>query len=415
MMRRRTVMLACGLTAACVRTDADEPAAGEASTGDVQPVDDGSSTGLPAADTTTSASSDGALETSDGCAEPCGSSDGDSDDGGPTVESQCHDRVDEDGDGVTDCFDSDCWGDTECDAAFLRVATWNVRGLGEVGATEYTQLVAVVQRIDADVLCLQEVGDAEGEALDALAAATGYETVVVGPALGAATGMIRNACLSRVDVAGSAIVGAADISSDPTANDVTRAFLRLRINLQPSDRYVSVFAAHLKSGEEEVDRFRRMVEATRLAQAVEQERDTFPGNAIVVLGDFNEVPDPPASTFASLPAGLPFSYSLGDDIDLPLDYDPFAPLESASLLRTHAHVEDAPWTATYLPGLVRLDYIYQDLDTVVVAEVYEACEDDGVDDAPLGDVLPKAGEALRCGASADASDHRPVVAVFHVP
>ena len=50
-----------------------------------------------------------------------------------------------------------------------------------------------------------------------------------------------------------------------------------------------------------------------------------------------------------------------------------------------------------------------------MAETYEACEDDGVDDFPYGDVLPKLGEPLACGVSADASDHRPVVAVLYLP
>jgi len=377
-------------------TDSGETTASQA--------DEGSSGG-----TTTSPSSTG-------CASSCESTgDGESTVDLPDAELDCHDGIDEDDDGRLDCVDSDCWEDQECAARYLRVATWNVRDVGEEGSLQHDQLIAVLERIDADVVCLQEVGDAEEEQLQAVALAAGYEHVVLAPAEGTPTGFIRNACLSRIEPAGADVLYADDISTDASANDVTRPFVRLRLLVESADRYVTVIAAHLKSGQDDVDRFRRMVESIRLGQVVEAERDIFPNNAILVIGDLNETPQPDEQTFDELPGGLPLAYELGSDIALPLTYEPFAPLEDATLERVHARVEDTPWTETYLPGLVRLDYIYEDAGEVAVAETYEACEDDGVDDFPYGDVLPKLGEPLACGVSADASDHRPVVAVLYLP
>ncbi len=413
---RVALMLGCGLAAGCVASSPEPSGAtdGVGDSGGSSEADDGGTDGSTVVDTTSGSTGAGSSDTGTGCIGSCESTGNpDPTTSRPTQELDCHDGIDDDGDGAFDCLDDDCWNDDECAARSVRVATWNVLQLGAVGSPEHDQMIAVVRRIDADVLCLQEVGDDEDAALTGLADVAGYETVVVAPAQGATTGMIRNACLSRLPLAGSAVIDAEDISPDPSANDLTRPFVRLRLEVPAADRYLSIFAAHLKSGETSVDRFRRMVEAVRLGQAVEQEQAMFPNNAVVAFGDFNEVPDAPDDAFASVPGGLPLSYALGTDIALPLSYEPFAPMDDAGLARVHARVEDQPWTATYLPGLVRLDYIYQAGGEVVVAEAYEACEDDGVDDSPFGDVLPKAGEPLACGASADASDHRPVVAVLY--
>ena len=422
MFRRTALVLASGLLSGCPAAADPDPAAegGSSTTAEQQDGGDdvqtssssGDSAGSGADGDSTSATT---TDSTTGCATDCDSiGDGESTADLPDAELDCHDGIDEDDDDRLDCVDSDCWEDRECAARFLRVATWNVRDVGEVGTLQHDQLIAVIQRIDADVLCLQEVGDAEQSALQAVATVTGYDHVVLAPAEGTPTGFIRNACLSRIEPAAADILYADDLSSDVSANDLTRPFVRLRLLVEPADRYVTVLAAHLKSGQEDVDRFRRMVEAIRLGQAVEAERDLFPNNAIVAFGDLNETPNPDEQTFTELPDDLPLSYVLGDDIDLPLSYEPFAPLEDAALERVHARVEDTPWTSTYLPGLVRLDYIYEDAGDLAVAEVYEACEDDGEDDFPYGDVLPKVGEPLPCGVSADASDHRPVVAVFYL-
>jgi endonuclease/exonuclease/phosphatase family metal-dependent hydrolase len=400
-VRRTGLGLVAALTVSC---GAPDPATGGSTTASTStgtdtmatahPVEDGeppTSPDLPPADTTR--------------ADETGSP--------PDAEIECHDGVDDDDDGALDCLDEDCWPVPACEERFLRVATFNVHEVGAPRSDEHEQLLAVLARIDADVVCLQEVGDDETEHLQALREAAGYAHFALAPPSG---GMIRNACLSRHEIVQYAALGSADLSSDPQAAELTRAIVRARIHLPRLDRYVTVFTAHPKAGITDTDRFRRMVEAIRLGQAVAIEREQYRDNAIVVAGDLNEIPDYPGDlVFDTLPADLPPAYVLGSDIILPLAYAPFAPLEDEGLARVPAWVEDTRWEETYLPELLRLDYIYADAGELVVAEVYEACQDDGQDRPPHGGVLPKAGAPLRCGTNADASDHRPVVAVFYLP
>ncbi len=332
----------------------------------------------------------------------------------PQVETNCQDGIDDDADDRPDCFDDDCWG--ACEARFLRVATYNIREVGVPGSGQYTALLQTLQRIDADIVCLQEVLDEETDALESLAMQAGYAHLAAAPSGYPGSGQIRNACLSRYEIAQWDPLDEDELSLDPAANDMTRQFLRIRVNLGPLGGYLTIITAHLKAGGEELDRFRRMVEAARLGLAVDLERRTFPNNALIVMGDLNETPDAPRLTFDAPPAqGLPFSYRLGQDIAFPLPYLPFAPLEQAGLERVEARVEDHSWTDTYLPSHARLDYIYQDAASVVVSEAYDSCEDDGEDALPLGDLMPKAGDPLPCGVTGDASDHRPVVADFYFP
>lgn len=294
-------------------------------------------------------------------------------------------------------------------ALTVRIATWNVLRVGRVGSEQYEALAAIVQRLDADVLCVQEVGEGEESPLQALSQAGGYDNGLLTPVSGPPGSGIANACMSRLPTIDAVYLWSDWISSDPSARDLTRPFVRLRLDHRASGRTVSVLSGHLKAGGDDVDRFRRMVESIRLGQATLDERAIDRDAVVVVLGDFNERPNPRATTFATLPAGLPGSYNLGRDIDFPITYDPGAPLSDAGLTRVEARWEDGAEQTTFIPFESRLDYVYVLGGDVLAAEVYEACRDDGVDDVPTGDVLDKAGTPLRCGTSEQASDHRPVV------
>jgi endonuclease/exonuclease/phosphatase family metal-dependent hydrolase len=400
------LVLGCTTPPGGAQTDTAAEGTGDAATTGADTEPDPTATG----GVTSSSPSTTACGTQD-CAT-AGESTGDSDPL-PPDELACDDDLDDDGDGRTDCFDDDCWTQAMCTDRFVRVATWNVRQIGSVASPEHDALLAVLARIDADIVCLQEVGDEEGAALDAVAQALGYAYVAAAPPSGGMGGMIRTACLSRHEIVQWDALEAADLSSDPFAADLSRAILRVRVRLEAVDRYLTVLSAHLKADVTDTDRFRRMVESIRLGSAIALEREIYPGNAIVALGDFNEeLEHPQGIVFDAPPADLPLSYELGNDIAFPLPYVPFQPLEDEAVVVVDARVEDTAFRDTYLPGLVRLDYIYQDAAEVVVSEVYEACEDDGVDGNPDGDRMPKAGDPLPCGTNGDASDHRPVVAVF---
>jgi endonuclease/exonuclease/phosphatase (EEP) superfamily protein YafD len=57
----------------------------------------------------------------------------------------------------------------------LRVATWNIQTVGTPGSLEFTSAAAVLARLDADIVALQEVAsDTDVGALSSLASAVGY-------------------------------------------------------------------------------------------------------------------------------------------------------------------------------------------------------------------------------------------------
>lgn len=308
---------------------------------------------------------------------------------------------------------------TDCGGRSLRVAAFNVESLGAPGSAGFEALASVIGRIDADVVCLEEVDFWDTTALFALAAETGYPDVIQAnepPAIG---GDFTNACLSRATLALEGSYSGWDLSSDGEANDVGRDILVVRAELAASGEpacTVGVVALHLKSGQEPIDWFRRQVEAERVAQAVGLFRQEHPDAPMVIMGDLNESLDDPAlgSVFTGLPEGLPPSYHMGSDISLPLTYQPFHTFEALGFAIAPATQEDSSRDQTWNDA-VRLDYVLSAGAQQQGALVYNACRDDGVDDPPAGQWLPLAGEPLECATSDAASDHFPVVVDLVLP
>lgn len=305
-----------------------------------------------------------------------------------------------------------------CNMTPLRVATLNSQSLGMPGSDQYAALLASIVRVDADVMCLQEVGDPddfdsgadERQAFIQLAQDAQYDfynQASDSPAIG---GRFTNGCMSRhsFQVVGS--MTGRDLSPDSNAQDVGRDILVLRVNPEPGC-YAGIFTVHLKSGGSDEDIFRRQVEVERLRIAVSRYRALRPDDAVVALGDFNEQIDDPAlgTTITELPATLPMSYRLGSDIELPLIYRPFISMMQDGFSIVPATWEDSTNTDTWGDSS-RIDYVMVSGADVVGSEVYNACQDNGVDDAPVGGWLTKAGSALSCGTSDAASDHLPVFA-----
>lgn len=307
--------------------------------------------------------------------------------------------------------DSTGGANVECSGYGVRVSTHNVRSIGAVGSDGFDALVSTLGRISPDVACFQEVQYEEHQALVALAEQAGYENALQAyrsPAIG---GDHTNACVARVPLTLVGSWGAEELSSDPGANDTGRDFLVVRATLgetEESGCWLGVIAVHLKSLEDDVDLFRRQVEVERLRQAISRYWGMYPSDPIVVMGDFNENIDDPAigQSFSSVPPGLPSSYRLGSDIQLPLPYQPFASLQSEGLELADPTQEDSDRDQTWNDE-VRLDYLWFGGGTLVADEIYNSCRDDGVDDGGSAD---KSGAPLECGVSTLVSDHFAVFA-----
>jgi hypothetical protein len=178
---------------------------------------------------------------------------------------------------------------------------------------------------------------------------------------------------------------------------------------------VGIFVVHLKAGTGSENDFRRAVEIMRLAQVVSAFQASHPGAPAIIAGDFNEdlMDGPFGWTISSIPAGLPSTYSLGNDIVLPLVYDPFATFTSLGFAIADATREDT--TNDYVTRPTsgrRLDYLLYSAIQNQGDEVYDSGLDNGFDDPPVGNWLAKWGVPLAPSVSLQASDHNPVFADF---
>ena len=297
----------------------------------------------------------------------------------------------------------------------LRVATWNVQSLGSPGSTQWNELVAGLNRVGADVVAIQEIDAFDVSNVGTLASQAGYPHFVVASTTGTMTGGLRNAVFSQHPIVFSASHGSASISGDPAANDITRDILEVHVQVPGAAAVTAFFVMHLKAGWGSVNDFRRAVEIQRLSQVWNVFRTANPGAVSVILGDFNDDVDdgPFGIVFNSPPSSnqLPSTYHLGNDISFPLVYDPFATFTNQGAFISDATHEDS--TTLYLTRPSsgrRLDYILLEGGGVQVVgdEVYNSVRDNGVDDPPVGNWLPKWGAPLPSGSSADASDHLPV-------
>lgn len=301
----------------------------------------------------------------------------------------------------------------------VRVATWNVEAVGSPGSVEYDATLAVLERIGADVVGINEVSSTADTAnFEQLALDAGYPYTAF-PS-GGPFGSLRNAFLSRFPFAvAPEIHTSQSLSGDASANDITRRIVELTIDVPGATQDLVLVIQHWKSGTGNDDEFRRAVESYRIAQSLEGLDSSV--DAFVVFGDVNEEADSTPRTpnpFSALPSGLPGSFSLGTDLQLLLagsgiENDPFFYL-----------VDAAGPAAELVPALQldgsdatrpasgrRLDYVLvsSSLAPLAVAEVYDSA-DEGL---PGG--LLKFATAPAASTSTDASDHYLVFADLVLP
>ncbi len=297
----------------------------------------------------------------------------------------------------------------------VRVATWNIQSVGAPGSAEYLAALDVLTRIGADVVAINEVENSLDAAnLESLAADAGYAYTAVSPS--GPMGAIRNAVISDLPITATATRSSAELSGDPSANDITRYFLEATVDVTGAGDELTVISGHHKSGWGDNNEFRRVVESMRLAQILSTYDPTV--DAVVALGDINEEIDDPwlsPTSFSSVPTGMPRTWSLGSDLAATLavsglDNDPFLPLLADTIVVDALQVDGSD--ATRPTSGRRLDYLW--VTDVIDAGGVDAEVFDCADEA-LGGGLPKYGTALGSSVCADASDHLPVFADIVVP
>lgn len=292
----------------------------------------------------------------------------------------------------------------------LRVATWNVLAVGAPGTPEYDAALAILRRLDPDVVAINEVaGNADTDNLRQLQRALGYAEAVVAPASPFGAPLV--AFLSHYPITHATAWTSPMLSGDPLANDLSRNILEVRIKDARLASPIALLTTHWKSGATNGDEFRRAIESRRMGAVVRKR--IAEGLPVVVMGDVNaDIHDParaPAA-FTAAPSGLPTAFSPGADIVAEmgrggLSNDPFGPITA------HATVVEARQRdgddATRPASGRRIDYIFTARRLgVTAAEVFD-CLDDA---AGLPGTMAFVGTPVSATDCAVASDHLPVVA-----
>lgn len=295
----------------------------------------------------------------------------------------------------------------------VRVAAWNVETLGVSGAEGRAAVATVLRRLDADVVALSEIEERDRGDLVGFAAELGYDTVIVDD--NPPFGTLGNALLARLPVVDAAVVDASTLAG-VEARDLTRNIVVVRVQEPGTGLEIAVVAAHLKSGFESVDVFRRAVDGLRLAQAADA---VEAADLALVVGDLNAEPDEivDPARWTEAPGDLPSSYRLGGDIVDVLrgpgvPGSPFVSLEKAGWRRLDLRQRDGDPGTRPTSGRV-IDHVLVDARasrTPVRGEVYDCA-----DDTPEQPGVADAGDPPAAAACPLASDHLPLVVELALP
>ncbi len=304
------------------------------------------------------------------------------------------------------------------EAVGIRVASFNIGAhftfnssgiyypdysLGHAGTADHDRVREILGRLNADVVALEEIHSADIAANDVaiLASSLGYPFVYIAPSTNAFDATLHVIFLSKYP-----FLSQTSINSPPGARELTRLFPTVKVDVPGTNRDPVIVAAHLKSGSDPTDRFRRAVELRRLSGYLTTQGLTAADN-FVVMGDFNL--SSINSTYTALPAGLPSSYSLGTDVLLPISYsvNPLSYFSNPVVSRLDPRQLDNSMV-TFPASLSTIDLF---LVSPVIAgrplatEIYNSTLD-----IANGVGLVKAGSPLAVGTSAAASDHFAIAA-----
>lgn len=294
------------------------------------------------------------------------------------------------------------------DARPVRIATFNIEfGTGPVGSDKYNAIRSTLARIDADVVCFQELWPDTFGAWSNMASSLGYPYSAIGANAPFSGGMYLGYA-SRFP-----ILSTANATSPPGAVELTRNPFRAVIAVPDAQRPLVLWTMHHKSSDANIDKFRRSIEAYRAVQNIDAYLAANPNhNEYLFVGDMNEdIRDSQTAQYASQPSGAPDNYVLGSDITFPVLYSKFPTDRYADaglgLVRMPAYWENSTTPITRIVSGRQLDYVFLSpalMDSPLgapVAETYYSAND-------LGGGLPKAGARLAAGTSAAASDHLPI-------
>lgn len=327
---------------------------------------------------------------------------------------------------------------SQLSSAPLRVVTFNIEtnrdsnggvteSLNDPGTTDFNSVRDVLLRIDADVICLQELANADisggtngGTSSDvhSLASELGLSYVHIPTNSGVFDFTLRNAIISRYPINTVQDIGTGtymtSISSTGTgggtAKDVTRAMPAFTVDVPGAAAPATIVTLHNKAQSSPVtdDKFRQAIELARAKQYLDLNGLDATDN-IIVLGDFNLGGS--ELDFTSEPTTLPGTWNRGSEIPLSVN-DPIAYRTdpefyfSATQNLSAIDARDLDNNDETTVAGSKLDFILTSPAIIVSgSEIYRSSLDTSNNTG-----LPKNGAALDDTSSTLASDHYAIFA-----
>lgn len=309
-------------------------------------------------------------------------------------------------------------------AVEIRVATFNIGahlvvppgggpayfdyGLGNSGTPDHDTVREILDRIDADVVALQEIHstDISGNDVLDLAASLGYPHIYSAPTTDVFDTSLRVVFLSRFPFLTQSSIG-----PPAGAKDVTRRMPTVKVDVPGTTRDPVLVAAHLKSGGAASDIFQRTVEMRRLTDSLSAQ-GLGTGDNFIVMGDFNL--SNTDRTFTALPtSGLPSGFVLGADIVFPQNYytNPLSYFTAPSVNRVIPRQLDGS-TVTFPSSGSTIDLFL--VSPIIGARPIRSEIYNSALDVSNATGLPKSGAPLAAATSATASDHYPLFGDFEL-
>ena len=332
------------------------------------------------------------------------------------------------------------FGALVAEAVEIRVVTWNVQnGVGVEGSVDFRAVRETLERLDPDVIALQEVDVEEASPsaarhfadLRALLTGLGFATTRTYLATAGDGFQAQAYVAGDFGHGGQSVVVASRFPITRTVQigrgvagrrEQTRFPLYVRLAVPGVTGGVALVNVHFKQGDARADEFRRGVEGWRVREFLMAESVDGRTGHVLVVGDVNEeINEPQSESF--LTAGVAGGYFFGDGSGIPTGYTggadwptvlpyavfPASAFESLGVTVVPARQTDGVSDRTYhWAGDARLDYILAGAFTqaagAVRAEVYHSGRES------VGDGLPKRTALPDPVLSLVASDHLPVVA-----
>lgn len=299
---------------------------------------------------------------------------------------------------------------------------------------DYAAVLAIMQRVQPDIVCFQELTLSDREAWVGMAATLGYPYYAFASTNGGTfAGNVRLGIWSKYPILSADEVKETVV--DSSAKEMTRWPLHAAIQVPGALNPFHVFSIHNKSGtKDKTSRLRRAFEIRRMVNYIADLVAQYPlDTEYAIMGDFNDTIEgsigvgqttnfPKAYYEERLSAdALPTTYKAGSDTPwntnanwlLPYRYYPtdrLGEVGMAAVAATHTGGTNM-WTheaTNRLDYILFSDEILQNPYGMPVAEVYNSMGDgDNVG-------LPKYGSPLAANVSGYASDHRMVFSDFYL-